>query len=455
MRTSRLTPYFLCLLAAPFLLELTRTLECLWIPSLIAMVLILLGPHHAMHRRGAMPRDYLVIGHFHWIGEFVCRGCGPSYAPKRQTVSFRDQLSRPMVVLLFSLLAGCASRPGPEVLEPVGRQTTGMKTVAVLAVSDRTRVGKDLQAGRGDLSYEQFKIALVPKQNSAGGASNQTRHREPMRDVLTVDRRQLDGRSFVSAVSEWRRKSDDDIVVFVHGYNYRHQEAVFRIAELAADSPNATIPILFSWPSEGSVAGYVADRDAAIYARDDLVGLLSTLTRMHSGQRIAVVAHSMGSWLTMEALRQLRLQGRSDVLRHLDVALAAPDIDLDVFRVQARSIGVLTPPLTVLASKDDRALAVSRRLAGGRTRLGAVDASDPSVVRFAREAGVRIVDISGLPTDDSFHHNRFVTAAALYSPPKDGLTEDLRQGGAFVLDATGSLLASPFNRTAQLINGSP
>lgn len=67
----------------------------------------------------------------------------------------------------------------------------------------------------------------------------------------------------------------------------------------------------------------------------------------------------MGGWLVMEALRQLRFEGRNDVLSKLQVVLAAPDIDADVFRKQIEVVGRLNPPLTILVSKDDRALKAS------------------------------------------------------------------------------------------------
>src|SRR5690606_37145998 len=70
-----------------------------------------------------------------------------------------------------------------------------------------------------------------------------------------------------------------DTLIYVHGYNYSFQESLFQVAKVVADGRLKETPILFSWPSEGSVTGYVADKDAAIYARDDLVKLLRDLKR--------------------------------------------------------------------------------------------------------------------------------------------------------------------------------
>lgn len=46
----------------------------------------------------------------------------------------------------------------------------------------------------------------------------------------------------------------------------------------------------------------------------------------------------MGAWLTVEALRQLRLARNDAAINRLNVILAAPDIDVDVFRSQMEVI---------------------------------------------------------------------------------------------------------------------
>ena len=55
--------------------------------------------------------------------------------------------------------------------------------------------------------------------------------------------------------------------------------------------------------------------------------------------------------------------------------LASPDIDVDVFRRQIAEIEIddKQPPMTLFVSQDDRALGLSKLLAGDEPRLGAVD----------------------------------------------------------------------------------
>jgi len=249
------------------------------------------------------------------------------------------------------------------------------------------------------------------------------------------------------------RTAEDDadhrktVGIFVHGYNTNFPEALFRLAQLTVDNPDpVSHTLLFSWPSDGALSGYVADKDGATFSRDQLAALLKNLTSDQRLGDIDIAAHSMGCWLTMESLRQLRLSGQSKVLSRLgSVILAAPDIDLDVFQSQVEAIGPLNPPLTVLASPDDRALSLSNRLGGDRARVGNLDARDPRIQTLAQSEKFQLIDISSMSATDSLNHDRFVGAAAslqkLLTPQKS--QNPLRKAGAFVLDAAASVLEVP------------
>lgn len=140
----------------------------------------------------------------------------------------------------------------------------------------------------------------------------------------------------------------------------------------------------------------------------------------------------------MESLRQLRLAGKNSVLNRLRVVLASPDIDVDVFRQQIAVLGPMEHPMTILVA-DDRALAISSRLAASRPRVGALNVNDPRVAEAAQKAHVRIIDISALDTSDAFRHDRHVRLAALY-PQMESASATADQSGAFVLDAIGTTL---------------
>ncbi len=72
------------------------------------------------------------------------------------------------------------------------------------------------------------------------------------------------------------RSREKEAFVFVHGFNNRYEDAVYRFAQILHDSgaDSDVAPILFTWPLAGNVFAYNYDRDSANYSRDDLEKLL-------------------------------------------------------------------------------------------------------------------------------------------------------------------------------------
>ena len=54
---------------------------------------------------------------------------------------------------------------------------------------------------------------------------------------------------------------------------------------------------------------------------------------------MTVLAHSMGNWVTLEALRQMAIRDGKIAPKIRNVILAAPDVDFDVAREQIRTMG--------------------------------------------------------------------------------------------------------------------
>ncbi|MFD2250039.1 esterase/lipase superfamily enzyme [Pseudochelatococcus lubricantis] len=363
-----------------------------------------------------------------------------------------------LLIMLACLLAACAGRPGPELLNETTASAPGAKVVTVYVATTRQRDqdGRFTSDRSRALNYARFRIS-IPPEHKPGNIEWPTSTPDPQKNFVTVEQRQLDRATFQSEVSRSRGGKPPGLGVFVHGYNTNFTEAVFRIAQMAADANVDAVPILFAWPSEGSVGGYVSDKEAVTFSRDQLAALLTMLAAKRTQGPIAVVGHSMGGWLTTEAVRQLRIGGKDAVIRRLQVILAAPDIDVDVFGSQVAAIGPLDPPMTVLVSHDDVALKVSELLATSRQRVGRLDVTDPRVEEATRKANVQIVDISAVKTSDSFKHDRFVALAAYY--PKfsetgaDNSGAGLRQAGAFVFNTVGATLSSPFLLAGKIMEG--
>ena len=360
---------------------------------------------------------------------------------------------RSLYSLIFVALAlvstGCATRPGSDVLAPVAA-VPGARTLPVYVATTRKRATPNenmFTSERSDaLNFAKFTVAIPPN-HQPGNIEWPQGAVDPRTSFATVDQAALTSAEFRNAVALPRAGKRRNVLIFVHGFNNNFQESLYRLAQIGADAGFTGTAILFAWPSQADVGAYDADRDAALASRDDLMALLQMITSSPQAGEILVVAHSMGGFLTAEALKELRLQRRDRVIARLGrVVLAAPDIDVDVFRSQVQTIGPLKPPLTVLVSKDDAALRFSTIAGGSRARAGALDVDNPLVQEAAARANVRIIDISRLQSaDGGMHHDRFVNLAAFY-PRLQSIPEAQRQeAGAFLFD--------PANAKAVLVTG--
>ncbi|WP_454858829.1 alpha/beta hydrolase [Rhizobium binxianense] len=359
--------------------------------------------------------------------------------------------------VMSACLSACAGRPDASVLRTVDTNVKGGRIVSAYVVSTREQSATDRtdfsSARARSPNYARFDIS-VPPNHKDGKIEWPSSKADPKTSFVVNRQDMMDKQGFDADLGRIAR-SGQRIGVFVHGYNYSYQEALFRAAQMAADANLSGVPVVFSWPSQANLSGYVADKESAVYSRDALVETLTDLTRHNPGKPILVFAHSMGGWLVMEATRQLRLKGRNDVISGLQIVLAAPDIDSDVFRKQTEVIGRLSPPLTVLVSKDDRALLASSILGGDVQRIGALDVEDQQVQETADREGVQFIDISNLKASDPVNHDRYASLASLI--PKLEASEgrkgnELGRAGAFVLDTIGTTVSSPFHLASRVVS---
>jgi esterase/lipase superfamily enzyme len=191
-----------------------------------------------------------------------------------------------------------------------------------------------------------------------------------------------------------RNKGTGHVLVFIHGYNNRFEDAVFSYAQFVHDSGAPVIPTLFTWPSRGQLLGYGYDRESANYSRDALEEILRRLDRNPAVTQITVMAHSMGNGLALETLSQMEIRSGRLPSKIDTVIMAAPDVDVDVFRTQMKSLMNAGPQYILLASQDDLALSVSRRVWGSSVRLGAVDAAAEPYRSELEAAGLMVVDLT-------------------------------------------------------------
>lgn len=180
-----------------------------------------------------------------------------------------------------------------------------------------------------------------------------------------------------------------DVLIYVHGFKQTFETAALDAAHLADGIKFRGQTMVFSWPSKAGLFDYAYDRDSAMWSRDNFERVLQSVVTAPGAGRVHIVAHSMGTMLTLEGLRQLYARsGDSAADRIGAVVFASPDIDMDVFSSAVIRIGPLGRKITVVAATNDRALALSGRLAGGMTRVGAAEKA------AIEQLGVRVIDAS-------------------------------------------------------------
>lgn len=317
-----------------------------------------------------------------------------------------------IAAVLIMSLASCVTRP-IGVMAPTGIVVAGTSPVDVLVATTRAPdQDKGILFGgeRGTgLKMDSVTVSIPPAQNRKVGEVQWPKKLppNPMTDFTTVSVEPVLGQGRVNNWLKENLKSNRRVLVFVHGFNNRYEDAVYRFAQIIHDSNSDVVPVVFTWPSRASIFDYNYDKESTNYSRDALEELLSNITKDKGVQEVTVMAHSMGTWLAVEALRQMAIRNGAVNKKISNVILAAPDLDVDVFGRQFAALGKNAPKFTLFVSQDDRALSLSRRISGNVDRLGQID---PTVEPYASQleaAGITVLDLTKLQSGDSLNHGKF------------------------------------------------
>jgi esterase/lipase superfamily enzyme len=238
------------------------------------------------------------------------------------------------------------------------------------------------------------------------------------------------------------------------------------MAQIVHDSRITAAPILFTWPSRGELLSYAYDRDSANYSRDALELLLQGLQKDPAVGEINVLAHSMGNWVTLEALRQMAIRDKRLAPKIRNVILAAPDVDVDVFRRQIAEMGDRRPPFTIFVSRDDEALAASEKIWGDRPRVGAVDPEQEPYKSMFEADHITVVDLTAIKTDDGLKHSKFAESPAVvqsigarlaegqsFNDGKAGIGDKITRATTGVAGAIGSTAGLVISAPIAIVDG--
>jgi esterase/lipase superfamily enzyme len=316
-------------------------------------------------------------------------------------------------VLTAAACCSCTIRPLQGVLVPTDEAVEAASRVPILIGTTRTRSSSDpgemfTREMAIEMNFAQVAVSIPPDDARVAGEIQWPvlPPGDPRRDFVTASAKYLDRRQFgahIAALAKagHRRKT----MVFVHGFNNRFDDAVYRFAQFVQDGRLPVIPVLFSWPSQGAatLGSYEYDRKVAMQSSAPLAELLDILTASSSVGEITLVCHSMGCLVTLDALHIKAAQGGLPP-KLTNVAFVAPDIGADVFLSQLSEVGPRRPRIGLFLSQDDVALKISKSILGGTTRIGDINPDEePFKTELARQK-VIVFDLTHLASDNA--HSR-------------------------------------------------
>lgn len=336
-----------------------------------------------------------------------------------------------LVTAVFVILAACTRAPDligiDNPVTPVSSvQDAKLRKVFIATTRQETEaVGAFFSELRTpDLGLASVQVSIPPTHVVGNLERPKRLPPDPRTEFAVIEPTVYDNdNAFIAAVNKELAnypKGHRDILFFIHGYNNTTSDAVLRLAQFAEDTGFEGVPVLFDWASAASLTRYVYDLNSALIARPQ-IPVISSIFSQTNADSVNVFAHSMGAFLTMEALKDAALKGRLNATGKISsIVLASPDIDMDLFRTQIEQIDTdfSDKGFFVLLSEDDSALKISRSIAGGVPRVGASDLDELAAL------GVIAIDLSEIDDSKSGSHSKFAGSPEVVQLIGNGLNRD-------------------------------
>ncbi|THH34635.1 alpha/beta fold hydrolase [Aliishimia ponticola] len=274
------------------------------------------------------------------------------------------------LLVFVLLLSACADRIESPIV-PEAADIGSNRRIYVATNREQTPEGFYGIGRSNELKLLRLLVS-IPPERKIGTISDGQKKPDPVKDFTLARQARFDSEvSFREALrADIAKAPDQEATVYVHGFNNSFADPAFRLAQLSYDLEIPSALVTFSWPSRGNPFGYQYDIDSAFYSRDALARLLKTVKAAGS-KRITLIAHSMGSALTMETLRTIEISEPGWAARNLaGVILISPDVNVDLFREQTRQFKEWPQPFVVFSSQRDKALLLSGRIRGDNRQLG-------------------------------------------------------------------------------------
>ena len=226
--------------------------------------------------------------------------------------------------------------------------------------------------------------------------------------------------AFQAAIrEEVRRTGNGRVLVYVHGVNNDFENAIQTLANLWHFTGRRSTPVVFSWPAgNGGLLGYFRDREAGDFSVYHAKEMLRLIAEVPEVEDIDIVAHSRGTSVMTQALREMVIFNRGrrlhpkTAMKTGTLILAAPDLDTGLVRQRLSSerFSEAFEQVNIYVNPDDAALRLSSVLSN-YPRIGAAEKEDfrPGELESLRKEGlvhfIRVEGAGGSESHSYFRNN--------------------------------------------------
>lgn len=205
-----------------------------------------------------------------------------------------------------------------------------------------------------------------------------------------------DGADCVTNIATAVAEAGGKLLIYVHGYRNSFEDAVSSGLAFARDIRLRGVLLVWSWPSGAALASYGFDEESVIWSEPQFHALVTDLIAAEGIVQIDFLAHSMGTRLVANLMRDGWYGPDSAVV------LAAADVSRPLLKQAVQQ--ATTAATTLLATEADKALQASR-IWHRRPRAGR---AKPLFLL----AGIDTIDLS------AFDHWRAINHGHAFSVPE-------------------------------------
>jgi len=278
--------------------------------------------------------------------------------------------------------------------------------------------------------------AVAPRPGERGGGPLRGGTRGGEADIAET-------RAFQDAIAaQIRETGNTRVLVYVHGFNTGFDDTLTTLANLWHFAGRRTVLVAFSWPAGSGVGpiGYFADRESGTFAVHHAKEFLRMIAAIPEVEDIDIVAHSRGTDVITQALREMIIfeRGRGVhpklALKTGTLILAAPDLDTGIVRQRlvAERFSEAFEQINAYINPRDAALRLSSILTRSE-RFGALRAEDVKpgeIARLKKHGLIHFIRVEG-EVGGTFGHSYFRDNPAVLSDIVLALRTRAFPGGTF------------------------